>query len=80
MLPMPHLLFFVPVSLLAFIFVVAFAVDGLAGLTPRARAAQPAAPKTPLPSAQIITFRPRQTSLPSTPGAGIRQRAMPRQA
>lgn len=82
MLPLSHLLLFVPFSLLVSLVAVAVAVEGLAGLGPQRRSSSEAAPlpsaseqPAPRESAQIITFRPRKTSLPSTFSAGVRQRA-----
>ncbi len=85
MLPFPHLLFFMPISVLALLCVITVAVNGLASyapyapgaLRPKPAASRPAAPgPAASPSAEIIYFRPRKSQLRSTLDTGVRQPAM----
>ncbi len=68
MLQIPQFLLFAPFFVFVLLCIAGAAISALAGrakpATPRAAAA--------LPSAQIIYFRPRETSLPSALRLGVR--------
>jgi hypothetical protein len=84
LLPIPHLLLFVPAAVLALLALTAGGVSAIVNfksgsLLPRAVFLNtPPLPPELRPSAQIIYFKPRQTSLPSALNTRVRQRAMPR--
>jgi hypothetical protein len=71
MLPIPQFLLFVPFTVFALLFVAGAAICLRAGRHKPAKPA-PLRPQAALPSAQIIYFRPRQTSLPSGLRLGVR--------
>jgi len=81
MLPIPHLLLFLPICVFAGLFAAALAVSLIANAAARPRPLQPNAGRAASgrtqtvrnrSSAEIIYFRPRKTSLPSGLSLGAR--------